>query len=245
MRNIFKINLFTYILLVLSMLAGYYKDILTIYFILIIHEVGHYIIMRYYSINIKSITLYPYGGLIKSDMLINTNSYKVLLISLGGIIIQCIFSIIFFILYKIGYVGNSYYFLFNKYNFYIILFNLLPMFPLDGFKIFNSLIEIFFSFKLSIKISIIFNFITLILFILYLYFYRINNYIIITFLLTSLINYLISFKYILNKFYLERIIYNINYNGLISVSDKSKMFKNKFNYINGVREDEYLKYLVN
>lgn len=236
MKNIFKINILTYIFLILSMLSGYGREMFIIYFILVIHEIGHYILFRYYNIDVNKITLYPYGGIIDNNMLINTNSKKVLLISLGGILMQLILYLVVYLIYSLGFINYSFYDMFNKYNLYIILFNLIPIYPLDGFKILNSLLELILSFKFSLKISVIFNFVFIILFFLYLYIYKINNYIIIIFLLCSLVNYIKSIKYIINKFYLERVIYDIKYDGIVSVNSKDGMFKNKYNYINGVGE---------
>lgn len=99
------------------------------------------------------------------------------------------------------------------------------------------MLELVLSFKLSLKISIIFNFVFIILFFLYLYIFNINNYVIVIFLLCNLINYIKSIKYIINKFYLERMIYDIKYDGLISVDSKDNMYKNKYNYVNGVGEE--------
>lgn len=237
MKSIFKINIFTYIFLILSMLSGYGREMLIVYFILIVHELGHYILFKYYNINVNKITLYPYGGMIDNNMLINTNSKKVLIISLGGIFIQIVLYLIIYLLFKVGFIDYNFYKMFFKYNLYIILFNLIPIYPLDGFKILNSFFELVLSFKLSLKYSIVFNFIFIILFFLYLYIFNINNYVIVIFLLCNLINYIKRIKYIINKFYLERIIYDIKYDGMISVNCKDNMYKNKYNYINGVGEE--------
>ncbi len=237
MKSIFKINIFTYIFLILSMLSGYGREMLIVYFILIVHELGHYILFKYYNINVNKITLYPYGGMIDNNMLINTNSKKVLIISFGGIFIQIILYLIIYLLFKVGFIDYNFYKMFVSYNLYIILFNLIPIYPLDGFKILNSMLELVLSFKLSLKISIIFNFVFIILFFLYLYIFNINNYVIVIFLLCNLINYIKNIKYIINKFYLERMIYDIKYDGLISVDSKDNMYKNKYNYINGVGEE--------
>lgn len=241
MKNIFKVNIFTYLFFLLLMLSGYLKDGIIIYLILFFHELGHLILMKYFKINIKSIIFYPYGGMIKSDMLINTNSYKVLLISLGGVIIQILLFFISFLLYRFNIIPLDLYKLFLKYNTYIILFNLLPMYPLDGIKILSSILEIFISFKLSLIISIFFNFIVLILFFYYLYINSISNYLIIIFLVLSILKYIKSLKYIMNKFYLERILYKFNFKGLKSINNINKIYKNKLNYINGIREDIYLE----
>ena len=240
MKNIFKINIFTYLFFLLSILSGYYKDIIIIYFILIIHELGHYTIMKLYKINVYSITLYPYGGMIKSNMLINTNSKKTLIISLGGIIFQIILIIILTLLNNLNIINNNLFKLFIDNNIYIIMFNLIPIYPLDGFKIINSILELIFNYKKSIQLTFFINIISLIIFFIYLYIKNINNYLIIIFLLINLINYIKEIKYIINKFYIERYLYDIKYNGLISIKTINKMYKNKFNYINGISEKEYL-----
>ena len=140
MKSIFKINIFTYIFLILSMLSGYGREMLIVYFILIVHELGHYILFKYYNINVNKITLYPYGGMIDNNMLINTNSKKVLIISFGGIFIQIILYLIIYLLFKVGFIDYNFYKMFVSYNLYIILFNLIPIYPLDGFKILNSVL---------------------------------------------------------------------------------------------------------
>lgn len=240
MKTLFKINIFTYILLLLSFLSGYYKEMSIIFLILIVHELGHFFLMKLFHIEVNKIIIFPYGGMIKSNILINTNSFKILLISLGGILIQIILYFIFILLFNIGLISDNIYTIFNYCNNSIIIFNLLPIYPLDGYKILNSILEMFLSFKNSLIISLIINIICLTSFIIYLYFFKTNNYIIIIFLLTNLFKYLKEIKYIFNKFYIERIIYNIDYKGLISVNKLSDIHKNKFNYVNGVKENEYI-----
>lgn len=242
MKNLFRINVLTYLFLLLSFFAGYFREIVVVYLILIVHEFGHFFLMKYFNIEVNSITVYPYGGMIKSNMLINTNSKKVLLISLGGVISQIILWFLIFLFYKFEIISNYYYEIFYFYNISLIIFNLIPIYPLDGFKILNSILEMFLSFKNSIVVSLIINFISLVIFFCYLYMNRISNYVIILFLLIGLIKYVKGIKYIYNKFYIERFLYEIEYNGLRSVKSINKMYKNNFNYIGGIGENEYLEH---
>lgn len=240
MKTTFKINIFTYIFLIFSMLSGYFREMFIVFMILIVHELGHFFLMKLMNIKVFSITIYPYGGMIKSNMLINTNSLKVILISLGGIISQLLVWLFIFILNRIHFLDIYYYDIFFKYNLCIIIFNLMPIYPLDGYKIVNNFLELFMSFKKSLYVSFIINIISLILFFIYLYFYKVSNYVIVIFLIVNLINYIREIKYILNKFYVERIIYDLKYDGLVSVKTVGNMVKNKFNYIDGVNEKSYL-----
>lgn len=241
MKNLFKINIFTYIFLILSMLSGFFREMILVFLILLIHEMGHFFLMKLNSIKIKSITIYPYGGMINSNMLINTNSLKVLIISLGGIISQLLLWLIFFISYKARIIDLSFYNIFFKYNISIIIFNLIPIYPLDGFKILNSFFELIFSFRKSLYISLIISIICLLFFIFYLYLFKISNYVIVIFLIINLLNYLKNIRYLINKFYIERIIYELDYKGLNSVKSLNDLKKNNFNYINGIGEKVYLE----
>lgn len=241
MKNLFKINILTYLFFLLSILAGYYKNIIVIYTILIIHELGHFIIMKLYKIKVYKINIYPYGGMIKSNILINTNSKKQMFISLGGILAQLLLLIIIRLLYNFNILNYYIYNLFIKYNLYIIIFNLIPIYPLDGYKFLNSIIEIFLPYKKSIIFSFIINIISMIIFLLFLYKNKINNYLIISFMITSLINYIKEIKYIINKFYIERVIYNLDLRGIKSIDKLNNLYKNKLNYINGINEKKVLK----
>ena len=165
----------------------------------------------------------------------------ILLIILVGIFNQIVLLLIFKFLFNIGLINNNTFNIFNYSNLSIIIFNLIPMYPLDGYKILNSILEIYLSFKKSLIISLVVNIITLICFIIFLHFYKTNNYIIIIFLLTMFIKYIKEIRYIFNKFYIERIIYKIDYIGLISVDKLCDIYKNKLNYIKGVNELEYIK----
>ena len=241
MKSLFKINLYTYLILILSFFSGYFREIIIVYLILFIHELGHYFVMNLFSIKVRSITFYPYGGKIDSDILINTNSKKVLIISISGILMQLLLYLIVFILYKINIIDTYYYSIINMYNLYIMLFNLLPIYPLDGFKILNCIFEMIFPYIKSLKLSLMINVIFMILFLLYLYLFKINNYIIIIYLIVSFINYFKNINYMINKFYLERYLYDLKLNGLVSVNSKENMFKNMKNYINGIDEKRVLK----
>ena len=130
MKSLFKINFFTYIFLVLSMLSGYMREMFLVFLILVVHEIGHFILMKINKIEIKSITIYPYGGMIKSNMLLNTNSFKILIISFGGILMQLLLWLVFFLFYRFNIIDIYIYSIFSRYNINIMLFNLVPVYPL-------------------------------------------------------------------------------------------------------------------
>lgn len=227
MKNIlnkFNINIFTYIFFIICLFSGYIKNILIIFFICLFHELGHILFIKLFKYKIIKVDLYPFGGYIKIDKLINTSINKDIIISMGGILFQ-------FILFLV--IDNKY-ILFNYYNNIIMIFNLLPIIPLDGNRILNLLLEKKFSYSMSYKLNIVISSIFLLLFIIYNYLYSIDNYIIIGFLLFKLLEYLKYYKYYYNKFLLERYIYNIEYSFIDynsnSLRDLKKENKHYFKY---------------
>ena len=208
MKNIlskFHVDLTTYILLLIYFLCGYIKNALIIYLIVIFHELGHIIISYYYGYKIKKITIYPFGGITETDNYLNSPLKEDLFVFSGGFLFQIILSIIFNLLpiFSINFLN-----LFNKYNGFIFIFNLLPIIPLDGYLILNVILNKIFSYYKCLWISLFVSVFTLIGFI---YFYR-DNYPIILFLFFNLINYLKNIDILFNRFILERYLYNFKYN---------------------------------
>jgi stage IV sporulation protein FB len=206
MKNIlklFKINIFAYIYFLLCLLTGYIKESLIIFSIVIIHELGHIIstiLLRYKIIRCE---LYPFGGMTIADKKINTPLKHDLLIYLSGVISQILIG---FIIY---FTCNSYTFLF--YNKIIIIFNLIPIYPLDGFYILSTLIQYKTSYYKSLHIMKYISITSLAVFII---FYS-SQIIIITFLIIQNFNYTKSINKIHYRFLLERFLYNFPYNKIV------------------------------
>ena len=128
-----KINSYTYIFLILCLLCGYIKNITIIFTICLIHEFGHIFFIKLFKYEINSIELLPFGGYTSVNKKINSSINKDLLIACGGIFIQVI---LMFIIYLCkDKINTITYNLLMKYNLILIIFNLIPIIPLDGNQI--------------------------------------------------------------------------------------------------------------
>ena len=195
----FQINFFTYFYFFLACLCGYFKNTCLLFTIVIIHEMGHLLFIKLFKYQIIKVTIYPFGGITKINSPINSSINKDLLIAIGGILMQLI-SLIF--------IKNK---LFRYYSLTIIFFNLLPIYPLDGNKIINLILDKFLPFKTSLKYSNIFSILVLSIFLIYNISTNNKNYLICSFLLVELFMMVKNQKYLINKFYLERYLYNFPY----------------------------------
>lgn len=245
MKNIFKIDNSTYLLILLGLLSGYIKNIFVILIIVLIHELGHVFFFYIFNVEIESVIIYPFGGVSKVNKRIHERIYKDILISLGGIIFQLLLAVIFYFLYQYDLIVNSTYKLFNVYNKSIILFNLIPIIPLDGSKLLFACCTKFLSFKKSYLIMVICSIVSFVFFITYNFVFKMNDIVIYSFLLLNLCQSIKNYKYVINKFYLERIMYDNYYDGIVYNSNIDNMKLDKYYYFmdgnSVINEKIYLK----
>lgn len=223
--NIFKIHPFTYIFIVIIILNGYFNKFFDIMIIILIHELGHIISGIIFRWKIEKIVILPFGCLTIFNEKINRPLIEEFIVTISGPIFQII---------HMCFLEDIY------YSKLLLLFNLLPIYPLDGYKLFNIFLNKIFSFKLSHLISIYLSFIVLFLF---------ENNLVVLFviflLLINIIKELLNHKYIFNKFILERKLYNFNFKKVRLVSNIKK-FKRDYRHIikeKGIyiKEKDYLK----
>ena len=198
--KIIKVNPLTLYFLLLLFLCGFIKVGLIIFFIVIFHELGHVFFIKLFKYKIIDITIYPFGGIIKTDKDINTPPNKELFIASGGILAQIILFIIISFL-PINILTKE---LLYKYNLSIMFFNILPIIPLDGSIIINSLLNKVFSYKLSYYLYIIISILFTIIYLLFNYWYSINNYLIVSLFIIKTYYAIKNYKYLKTRFLLER-----------------------------------------
>ena len=222
MKNIFKIHPLTYITALIFILVGYFKFYLSFMLILFIHELGHITLSLIFKWHIKSIILLPLGLLLKFEDNLNKPLIEEFIISISGIVFQLIF---------ITFIHN--YYLVISSNI-ILIFNILPIYPLDGSKIINIVLNKITNFKTSYFLTLLLSFITLIILISISIIYK-SLVFVISFipLLINLIE-LITYKdNTFIKFLLERYLYNIKFS--------------KYKYINNIKymKRDYTHYIIN
>ncbi len=170
---------------------------------------------------LDKISIYPYGGVTKFNEDINKRLIEELLILLSGPFLQLLYFFIYYYIFRDDY--------FKYYNISILIFNLLPIYPLDGGRILNIILSYFLSFRLSYYLSIIISIVVCFLFI---FFSIIRNYtfnLILMFLIV-ISKVLIEVKkrrYYFNKFLLERYINKYNFKKVKNISSIKKMMRDK------------------
>ena len=129
---------YTYIIIAFGfIITGYFSNLLVFTSIILFHELGHYLIAKINKLNPQEITIYPFGGITQINSLINTKISSELMVALAGVILQTIYYLVIALLHNNHLIRDYIFNLFKTYNYHILVFNLLPIYPLDGSKILN------------------------------------------------------------------------------------------------------------
>lgn len=228
-----QIHLFYFIVMFLAFITGLFKEFIFFTSIIFVHELGHTLAAMYYKWNIEKIIIMPFGGITIFKEKINRPIKEEFIILVMGPIFQITYYSIFI------KFNNSQ--LLTNYHYALLLFNLLPIYPLDGSKLLNLFFNKILPFKLSHILMLIISFLFSILVISYIIFNKMG-------VVLLLIVLLLFFKLfeekkkhnaLFNKFLLERYMYDFKFkkSKIIEKNDVKKMFRdykhlfhNKKNY---------------
>lgn len=180
-----------------------------IMFLLLIHELGHFLSAYFLGIEVKKIYIYPYGGIAYFNIEFNESIFKEFIILIMGPLFQFLG---FFILMNSSFF-NNYTQIIKIYHYSILMFNLLPIYPLDGGKLLNLFLNLTFSFKRSLTISLYFSYIIILIIALLLLpeLIKINILLIIILLLYKVFEEYKKRNYYFEKFLLERYLNNYKF----------------------------------
>ena len=211
MRSIYKklkIRPELIIVFFLAFISGLFKDILVFFLIILIHELGHITSSLLYGWKIEKINFGICGGFICYSDKIDKPFKEEFLIAISGFLFQSLFYLFSFFLYKNSIIGIKQMVLIQKYHYSILIFNMLPIIPLDGSKIINVLLNVFFPYKKSLKITSFISFICIILVSFSFFIFKIKiecSYIMIfCFLIKKIIKFYKDVPYLFNRFLFER-----------------------------------------
>ena len=225
MKNIFKIHPFFYLFSFVFIFNGLIKDFIYILVIILFHELGHIIMGIYYKWKIEKIIILPFGSLTLFNHLVNVKLKEEFFVTLMGPLFQIILFLI-----KIPK--------FTYYNKLILLFNLIPIIPLDGSKILNIILNKIFSFQKSNNLLIIISFV--ISAYLLIYYHSLISILIISLLLKKVLSFLVNKRYIFNLFLLERYLYKISFKRAKIVSKTAHM-KRDYHHLFLINKKYYLE----
>jgi len=242
MRKI-KFHYTYYIISISFLLTGSFLNLVIFTSLIVIHELGHYLACLVTKVNVNKIIIYPYGGITKIDDVIDLDLKKEMLISISGVIMQCFYFLLIYIMHEHYLIRDYTYNIFWKYHYSMLIFNLIPIYPLDGAKILNIVINKIFNFKLSNMLLFIISIINMLM-MLFLYNINYSYLMIIGVLVNYLYDYIRNIGYLYNRFLLEKYLYKTKYNSKKIINNYNNMYRNSNHLIKMskkyMKEDDFL-----
>ncbi|WP_226667212.1 M50 family metallopeptidase [Metabacillus litoralis] len=136
-----------WVIIGISVVTANFKSLFLLMLIVFVHEMGHAISAHFFSWRIKSIMLLPFGGVAEVDEHGNRPLKEEFIVVLLGPLQHLWLQGAAFILQNVNVINSSDYQLFTFYNLSILLFNLLPVWPLDGGKLLFILFSKSFAYR--------------------------------------------------------------------------------------------------
>lgn len=149
------IHPFFWLVVAAAIITARFYELFIVFFIVWIHELGHAVAAHFFSWRIKNIFLLPFGGVLEVDEHGNRPLKEELIVTIMGPLQHLWMITLAIFLYRMELITMQDYSLFIEYNVMILLFNCLPILPLDGGKLMYLLFTTQYPLMLALNRSII------------------------------------------------------------------------------------------
>ena len=226
LRHIYLDKYFLFFLLII-IFTGNFNYFLGYFSLLFIHEMGHAITGILLGFKLEKIVFYPLGGVTIFTLPINIPLKLELLIIIMGPIMQVIGFIFLRMIYPF----------IETYHYVLLIFNLLPIYPLDGGKILNIICNYHFNYLISFKIVYVISLLIIsFLFIYNIFNFNLNLLIMIVLITSKLIKTYHNRFFYYQKFLLERLLHQYRFTRIKYINNINSFYRDKFHYINNTCE---------
>ncbi|MFD2628678.1 M50 family metallopeptidase [Oceanobacillus kapialis] len=133
--------------LFISFLTGTFVEMAIIFLFVLIHELGHYAMAKSFNWRIDTIMLWVFGGVMKTDEHGTRPISEEFFVTIAGPFQHVLIYAGIFGLSTMNFMPPSLIDMMYDYNTAILLFNLLPLWPLDGGKLLFLLLATFLPYK--------------------------------------------------------------------------------------------------
>ena len=155
-----KISWFWVLALPFLFLVSFSRVYFDVLLMLIFHEMIHVLTALVFGMKVEQIIIYPFGMCAKFHGYGLGKPLAEGIVAAMGIGSHLLIYGVLFILLTIGWISNAYFQYLSDVNIGLALFNFIPIYPLDGFRIMQSLLHQCFPYQkayvLSLFVSLLF-----------------------------------------------------------------------------------------
>lgn len=138
---VFRVHPLFSLLLLLGAATGYFAELLTLFAIVLIHELGHVAAAKSFGWRVLRIELLPFGGVAETEDRGRSSAFQEAAVALAGPLQNGWMALFAVAMGKLGLWGAGWCDYFVQANVMIGVFNLMPILPLDGGKIMQAVIS--------------------------------------------------------------------------------------------------------
>lgn len=191
----------------ISIATAHFLELCLLIGIIFVHEMGHAAAASFFSWRIKKITLLPFGGVAEMEEHGNRPLKEEAIVVLAGPLQHIWMVGLAYALFSFDLMSEDLFLLFFNYNIMIFIFNMFPVWPLDGGKLIFMFLSLKKSFPIAHRLTLLISFFSVGIFSVVTLLaapQQINVWIIVGFLLFSLYHEWKQRRYIFMRFLLER-----------------------------------------
>lgn len=199
-----------YAMTLLAIMMGYLNEYVIFALTIIIHECGHLTMAFFYNWELEELKFFAFGGIMEFKGELNKSNKQDLIISSAGMVFNLFTLILLFLMREKAkdFMNMTLYNYAMWTQLFVILFNLIPLPPLDGSRIVNAILCFFLPYKVVLRILRWINtgLITIFTGVTILYDIR-QFFIIVSFLTYSTVRYNKHIHYLFQRFLLQKKMY--------------------------------------
>jgi len=150
----------------IAVITGQFIEIITLFGIVIIHELGHVFAAISYGWKVEEIELLPFGGVAKINQTMDS-IWAEMIVAVAGPFQNLMMIIVAYTFQEFAMWSDNWTTFFIQANIWIGLFNLLPVSPLDGYKVLKGFLFLLFSYRKAVMVSIFISIVVIIFFLIW------------------------------------------------------------------------------
>ncbi|MGL4523486.1 MAG: site-2 protease family protein [Bacilli bacterium] len=160
----FRIHPLLWLVFAVSILTGQFFELAAMFIIVSLHECGHFLMIKYFKWNVRSVELLPFGGVVETESIGTKRGIEELLVVCAGPFVHVIIGFLLYFVHPMHVLSEEVYEYLWQQNLVLLLFNLLPIWPLDGSKLLFHFISHKIPFATAYKVVFIVSAIGILLF---------------------------------------------------------------------------------
>jgi stage IV sporulation protein FB len=157
----FRLHPLFVLVMLASIVTGRFIELITLFFIVLWHELGHVIAALRFGWTVREVKLLPFGGVVEVEEAGALPVREEVWVAIAGPIQNVLLAAVGYGLGQVGWIDAGWSANFVHANLLIGLFNLLPVLPLDGGRMLQAWISLLIPFHRTLmwsaKISLIFS----------------------------------------------------------------------------------------